>query len=133
MGARLLTAEIESLKDREDDDFTSPKLRRLQLQLSLLENNPRIEELEARTDYTAFAERGDQIAAQINSLQALLEKDLRGVTFVQIDLPPIVPSRPIQPKKRLIVAAASLAGGILAVLIALVLNMRDERRARQPE
>ena len=133
MGSRLLTAEIESLNDREDDDFTSPKLRQLQLQLSLLENNPRIEELEARTDYAAFAERGDQIAAQINLLQALLEKDLRGVTFVQIDLPPIVPSRPIKPKKMLIVAAATLAGGMLAVLMALVLNMRDERRARQPQ
>ena len=133
MGARLLEAEIDALTSRKDNDFTSPELRSLQQQRLLLETNADIEKLKARNDYVAFTPGADAIMLKISALNAFLDRDLTDVNFVRIDLPPVIPSRPQAPNKKLIVAAATLAGGMLAVLIALVLNMRDERRARQPE
>ena len=133
MGVRLLEAEIDALSSRKDNDFTSSELRSLQQQRLLLETDPDIEKLKARENYAAFAPGADAIMLKISALNAFLGRDLTQVSFIRIDLPPVIPSRPHSPNKRLIVAAATLAGGMLAVLMALILNIRDERLARRPE
>ena len=133
MGVRLLEAEIDALSSRKDNDFTSSELRALQQQRLLLETDADIEKLKARQNFAAFASGADAIMLKINALNAFLDRDLNRVSFIRIDLPPVIPSHPHFPNKRLIVAAATLAGGMLAVIMALILNMRDERLARRPE
>lgn len=127
-GTRLLRAEIETLKNRDNDDFTSPQLRALENELALLNNNPLIEQLQAREDYSAFAEGGDALLSQINSFQAVLGRDLSKLNYVRIDLPPIIPSKPTAPNKKLIVTAITLAGGMFALVLALMLNVIEKRR-----
>ena len=134
-GTRILSAELRALEKRQSDDHMYPEIRELQEELALLDANRQIEILASREDYSAFVEKGEEIRAEIAMLEGYLDQDYSDVHLVRIDQKAIPPSRPDKPRKSLIVAAAVVAGGMLGVLIALILNAVESRGrgvAREP-
>ncbi len=127
-GTKLLNAELQVLKSRPDDELMSSRIRDTQRELKILDVNPQIEALQNRTDYLPFAEGAEELQSEIDRLNALQNRTMDSVSFVRVDLPAIPPARAVAPKKKLIVVAATVAGGMFAVVIALILNMRDNRR-----
>lgn len=130
-GSRILEAELETLKQRSSDAHMVPELRDLEEQLDLLEHNRQIEILQARENYGALADGTDELRAEINQLQELLADDYEEVQLARVDQPAIARSVPIKPKKSLTLAIATLAGGMLGVLVALIMGAVENRRREQ--
>lgn len=123
MGSDALEAERKALLARRSDDFTEPRIAQIARELKLLENNRQIETLNSRdnedlflTDLAAWREE----AARLRALQF----DTESLKLVSIDQGAVEPSKPIKPKKALIVALALVLGGMLGLFIALVRNLR---------
>lgn len=131
-GSRLLGAELTVLRKRASDVHFAPNLRDLEEQLELLEHNRRIEMLQARENYVALAEGTDNLRAEIRTLRDLLGNNYEGVQLARVDQPAIARSMPIKPKKSLTLAIATLAGGMLGVLVALIMGAVGNRRQALP-
>ncbi|MEP6388349.1 MAG: Wzz/FepE/Etk N-terminal domain-containing protein [Halioglobus sp.] len=127
-GTRVLTAELAALKARASDDAHIPELRELQMRLDLLSENRQIEILNSREDYAAFVTGADALREEISKLEDLFQNDFEELSLLRIDQPALTPSRPIKPRKALILAAAIVAGGMFGVLIALIRNAAAARR-----
>ncbi|TXS90840.1 hypothetical protein FV139_17880 [Parahaliea maris] len=127
-GARMLKAEIAALKQRSSNDFTNPDIRNLESDLAMLEYNREVEVLQARADDTAFIVGIRDMRTELNQLKSYLKQDFSGVRVLKLDEPAVAPDRPIKPRKSLIVAASLVAGGMLGVLVALIMNAAANRR-----
>lgn len=127
-GSKMLAAEIASLKAREANEFTNPDIRNLEADLAMLEHNREVEVLQARTDDSAFIVGIRDLRTELNQLKSYLKQDFSGVRVLKLDEPAVAPEAPIKPRKSLIVAASLVAGGMLAVLIALIMNVAAGRR-----
>jgi LPS O-antigen subunit length determinant protein (WzzB/FepE family) len=121
-GMRLLEAELAAVRSRESDDAFTPAVREIEAKLAMLETNPRIELLKTRENHLAFVESVDGIRKQIARIERASAQDFSKVRFMQLDQPGVAPREPIKPRRMLITAAALVAGLILGVLVALVVN-----------
>jgi len=130
-GTSMLRAELLELKRRESVDAYAPEVRELQKKLQLLENNREIESLERREDFAPFVETGAELAARITLLEGYLERDFSNVSVARVDQQAVPPITPVAPRKALILAAALVAGAMLGVLVALVLNAAAARRGQE--
>lgn len=130
-GTRLLAAELRALEARESEVYFYPEIRDLEEQLALLEHNREVEILKARENYLAFADGVAEARSTIAELQGYLAKDYSDVQLVQIEQRAIPPRSPSKPNRKQIVIIATVAGGMLGVLLALILNAVDNRRRDQ--
>jgi len=131
-GTVMLEAELKELEARGDDRPYTPRAREIEKQLQLLENNRTIESLRARTDFAAFAPQADQIEAEIEKLNSFLERDFSGLRVTRIDQLATPPTRPVAPRKGLMLAASVVLGLTLGVLVALIRNAVLNRREPEP-
>jgi LPS O-antigen subunit length determinant protein (WzzB/FepE family) len=129
-GTRVLGAELAVLKARESDDQQIVELRELEKELKLLESNREIETLKARENFEPFVAGAAEMREEISKLEGLLAQDYENVSLMRVDQAAMMPTKPIKPRKSLIVAAAVVAGGMLGVLIALIRNAAAARRER---
>lgn len=123
MGSDALEAERKALLARRSDDFTEPRIAQIARELKLLEHNRQIEVLSSRENEDLFLKdlaTWHEEAARLRALQF----DTESLKLVSIDQAAVEPSRPIKPKKALIVALALVLGGMLGLFIALVRNLR---------
>lgn len=123
MGSNALEAERKALLVRSSDDFTEPRIAQIARELKLLEHNRQIEVLSSRENEDLFLKdlaAWREEAARLRALQF----DTESLKLVSIDQAAVEPSRPIKPKKALIVALALVLGGMLGLFIALVRNLR---------
>jgi LPS O-antigen subunit length determinant protein (WzzB/FepE family) len=123
MGSNALEAERKALLARRSDDFTEPRIAQIARELKLLEHNRQIEVLSSRENEDLFLKdlaTWREEAARLRALQF----DTESLKLVSIDQAAVEPSRPIKPKKALIVALALVLGGMLGLFIALVRNLR---------
>jgi LPS O-antigen subunit length determinant protein (WzzB/FepE family) len=132
-GARLLNAELTAVKSRTSEDAFTPEVRELEANLALLESNPRIELLKARDNPLAFVDRARELRASIERLERAAQRDFSSVQFMQLDQPAVVPTRPIRPRRSVIMVAALFTGLMLGVLVALVMNATEARRRAAAE
>jgi LPS O-antigen subunit length determinant protein (WzzB/FepE family) len=132
-GARLLNAELTAFKSRTSEDAFTPEVRELEANLALLESNPRIELLKARDNPLAFVDRARELRASIERLERAAQRDFSSVQFMQLDQPAVVPTRPIRPRRSVIMVAALFTGLMLGVLVALVMNATEARRRAAAE
>jgi len=95
-GITLLSAEIENLKALEDTIFLDDEIRNLEAQKQLLENNRELEQLNEILTDISLENPVNFYSANINS-----------------------PSKPVKPKKSLILAISILLGGMLGLFIAI--------------
>ncbi|UIP31290.1 Wzz/FepE/Etk N-terminal domain-containing protein [Stutzerimonas kunmingensis] len=123
MGSEALEAERKALLVRRSDDFTEPRIAEIARELKLLEHNRQIEALNSRENEDLFLKDlagWREEAARLRAMQL----DTDSLKLVSIDQSAVEPSRPIKPRKALIVALALVLGGMLGLFIALMRNLR---------
>lgn len=123
MGSDALEAERKALLARRSDDFTEPRIAQIARELKLLEHNRQIETLNSRENEDLFLEGLAGWREEAARLRAL-HLDTDALKLVTVDQNAVEPTRPIKPKKALIVALALVLGGMLGLFIALVRNLR---------
>lgn len=124
MGSDALEAERKALLARRSDDFTEPRIAQIARELKLLEHNRQIEALNSRVNEDLFLKGlggWREEAARLGALHI----DTDALKLVSVDQAAVEPTRPIKPKKALIVALALVLGGMLGLFIALVRNLRQ--------
>tara|TARA_R110000772_G_scaffold266742_1_gene389606 strand:- start:72916 stop:74244 length:1329 start_codon:yes stop_codon:yes gene_type:complete len=131
-GSRMLRAELAALQKRTSDAHMEPRLRDLQEQLDLLEENRRIELLQDRENYEALAEKTGALRAEITQLRNFLEASYADVQMARVDKVAVVRNAPIKPKKTLTLLTALVGGALLGVFIALVTIAVQNRRHPPP-
>lgn len=122
MGVDALTAERDTLLKRKGDDFTEPRVAKIQQELKQLENNREVQYLQARKGEERFFENIDKLRGEQARLKALKASELK-IELVRIDQKASTPLKPIKPRKALVVAFGLLGGLVFGVLVALVRAM----------
>jgi len=131
MGTEALEAERKTLQQRKSDDFTEPRIGEILKELQLLENNRQIEVLKLRENEDLFLTDLAKLREEESRLRNL-KVDFDTLQLVTIDQRAVEPSKPIKPKKALILALGLVLGGMLGVFIALVRGMVRVARSAQP-
>lgn len=131
MGTDALEAERKTLQQRKSDDFTEPRIGEILKELQLLENNRQIEVLKLRENEDLFLTDLAKLREEESRLSNL-KVDFDSLRLITIDQRAVEPSKPIKPKKALILALGLVLGGMLGVFIALVRGMLRGARSAQP-
>ncbi|MFZ6046618.1 Wzz/FepE/Etk N-terminal domain-containing protein [Pseudomonas sp. CR3202] len=135
MGTDALKAERSALLSRDSDDFTEPRVGEIQAQLKLLANNREVEVLKQRENEDLFLSNLAKLRREIARLKGL-QVDFNKVQLVRVDQVATVPSKPVKPRKALVLGMALAAGlvlGICAAMIrAMALRSREVEEEQQP-
>ncbi|HCF0783757.1 TPA: LPS O-antigen chain length determinant protein WzzB [Pseudomonas aeruginosa] len=126
MGVDALTAERDTLLKRKGDDFTEPRVAKIQQELKQLQY------LQARKGEERFFENIDKLRGEQARLKTLKASELK-IELVRIDQKASTPLKPIKPRKALVVALGLLGGLVFGVLVALVRAMLRAPRQRVQE
>ncbi len=118
MGTEVLEAERSALRKRSSDDFVEPRIGQIRKELLLLSNNRNVEAIKARANDQDFLEGVEALRIERERLKAI-DTQLQGLQLVSIDQRAVAASKPIKPRKALIVMLAFIGGLLLGVLIAL--------------
>ncbi|MDO8335213.1 MAG: Wzz/FepE/Etk N-terminal domain-containing protein [Candidatus Saccharibacteria bacterium] len=129
MGVEALEAERAALLQRRSDDFTQPRVAKIQKELQLLENNRKIEVLKKRENQDLFLSNLAKLHQEGARLKSI-NLDLSKLQLVRIDQQAEPPSKPIAPNKSLIIGVGIVLGGLLGVIVALIRNVLINRKAR---
>ena len=105
--------------------------REILKELQLLENNRQIEVLKLRENEDLFLTDLAKLREEEARLRNL-KVDFDTLQLVTVDQRAVEPSKPIKPKKALILALGLVLGGMLGVFIALVRGMVRSARSAQP-
>lgn len=119
MGTEVLEAERSTLRKRSSDDFVEPRIGQIRKELLLLSNNRNVEAIKARANDQDFLEGVEALRVERERLQAI-DTQLQGLQLVSIDQRAVAATKPIKPRKALIVILAFIGGILLGVLIALM-------------
>lgn len=119
MGTEVLEAERNALRKRGSDDFVEPRIAEIRKELVMLENNRKIESLKARQNEQAFLEGIETLRVERARLKAI-NTDMSQLRLVNVDQLAVAPSKPIKPRKALIVAVAFVLGLLLGAATALL-------------
>lgn len=129
MGVEALEAERAALLQRRSDDFTQPRVAKIQKELQLLENNRQIEVLNSRENKDLFLANLASLRKEEARLKSI-NLDLSTLQLVRIDQQAEPPLKPIAPKKALIVGLGIVLGGVLGIFFALIRSMLINRKAQ---
>ncbi|QBZ83857.1 lipopolysaccharide biosynthesis protein [Hydrogenovibrio crunogenus] len=133
MGTKILSAEINSLKRRQNLAAFIPQISALKADLLLLKQNPRVDQLKNRQSNLPYSERLRMLKIEKEKILHDL-KALKAITFdtFLVLKSPSTPEAPVKPKGKLIIAVAIVLGLLLAVFVALIrsaaLNHQEKRR-----
>ncbi|MNJ14199.1 cryptic autophosphorylating protein tyrosine kinase Etk [compost metagenome] len=122
LGADVLEAERNTLRKRDSDDFTEPRVAQIRKELIMLASNRKVEILNARKNEAVFLEGVESLRVERMRLQSI-DTDLKQLRLVSVDQQAVTPNRPIKPRKALIIVAALISGLFLGAIIALVRGM----------
>ncbi|HDQ4329373.1 TPA: LPS O-antigen chain length determinant protein WzzB [Pseudomonas aeruginosa] len=123
---------VDALLKRKGDDFTEPRVAKIQQELKQLENNREVQYLQARKGEERFFENIDKLRGEQARLKTLKASELK-IELVRIDQKASTPLKPIKPRKALVVALGLLGGLVFGVLVALVRAMLRTPRQRVQE
>lgn len=129
LGSQFLSAEIEQLSQREQDEYFVPGLGELKKELALIKNNRHIEALKQREDDYLFIKELPEIHNQLAALE-LVSLDFNDVKLLTWEQKAFVPLRAVSPNKRLVVSAAFAMGLMVALGVALLrVFLRDDKKS----
>lgn len=117
LGAEVLEAERSALSKRVSDDFVEPRIAEIRKELVLLANNRKVQMLRGRENESAFLEGIESLRAERARLLSI-DTQLLGLRLVDVDRPAVTSTKPIKPRKALVVLVAFFAGLMLGVLVA---------------
>ena len=130
MGTEALTAERDALNSRKSDDFVEPRISEIQSELAILENNREVEILLGRESEDLYLKNLAELREEAARLKGI-KLDTERLRLVRLDQPALQSSRPIKPKKMMILALGIVLGGMLGVFIALIRSLTG--RTPNPE
>lgn len=122
MGTEALTAERDALTNRKSDDFIEPRIAEIQSELVILENNREVEILQGREGEDLYLANLAELREEAARLKGI-KLDTERLRLVRLDQPALEPSRPIKPKRAMIVALGIVLGGMLGIFIALIRSL----------
>ena len=128
-GVTFLEAELGALRARKDDSFTQPAIRQKEAELLVLKRQRQLQVLKARETDEAHVDATLAPLRKKHAKLSELEIDFSKINFIHVDHYSSVPEKPIKPKKRLIMAAAIVLGGMLGLFVALVVPGRRREEA----
>ncbi|WP_454784951.1 Wzz/FepE/Etk N-terminal domain-containing protein [Legionella sp. WA2024007413] len=117
-GTTYLKKEIAHLKENTHTLKYEKKLSILQEKIDILKNNATITALRERKDDTPYTNTIEKLQAELKHLNSL-NFDVSGVNLYAMDGQPLVDSKPIKPKKGLIIALGLMMGFLLSCIIVL--------------
>ncbi|MCQ4256696.1 Wzz/FepE/Etk N-terminal domain-containing protein [Stutzerimonas stutzeri] len=126
MGTEALTAERDALNSRKSDDFIEPRISAIQSELAILENNREVEILLGREGEDLYLKNLAELREEAARLKGI-KLDTERLRLVRLDQPALQSSRPIKPKKMMILALGIVLGGMLGVFIALIRSLAGRR------
>lgn len=129
MGVEALEAERIALLQRRSDDFTQPRVAKIQKELQLLEHNRQIEVLNSRENKDLFLADLTNLREEEARLKSV-NLDLSKLQLVRIDQQAVPPANPVKPKKPLVVALGVVLGVMLGVFVALTRLMLGKRATK---
>lgn len=118
MGSEALKAERNALQKRRSDDFTEPRISKIQTELRLLEQNRKIQLLEQRDQEDLFIGDYSKWSKEAAGLRAL-NLDLSSLQLVSVDQQAVYPRISIKPKKFIIITLGGVVGFLVGVFLAL--------------
>ncbi|WP_448197302.1 Wzz/FepE/Etk N-terminal domain-containing protein [Pseudomonas putida] len=118
MGTEILEAERTALRRRTSDDFVEPRIGKIRKELIMLSTNRKVEAIKSRADEGAFLEGIEALRVERSRLQAL-DTRLQGLQLVTVDQRAVASSKPVKPRKALIVLFALIGGLFVGAVIAL--------------
>ena len=128
MGTEALEAERNALQKRRSDEFTEPRIAKLQADLRLLEQNREVELLRQRADEDVYIEnyaKWSQEAAELKGLNL----NLSALQLVNVDRQAIYPRSAIKPKRLLVVLVGGVLGMMLGLFVAMISLVRERSKA----
>ncbi|WP_454913468.1 Wzz/FepE/Etk N-terminal domain-containing protein [Stutzerimonas chloritidismutans] len=130
MGTEALSAERDALASRKSDDFMEPRIAEIQSELAMLENNREVEILREREGEDLYLTNLAELREEAARLKGI-KLDTDRLRLVRLDQPALDSSKPIKPKKALILALGFVLGGMLGVFAALVRSLANRGRELQ--
>ncbi len=130
MGTEALSAERDALASRKSDDFIEPRIAEIQSELAMLENNREVEILREREGEDLYLTDLAELREEAARLKGI-KLDTDRLRLVRLDQPALDSSKPIKPKKALILALGFVLGGMLGVFAALVRSLANRGRELQ--
>jgi LPS O-antigen subunit length determinant protein (WzzB/FepE family) len=118
-GYEALEAEIESLLKRDNDDPYIADLGKLQSELLLLKNNPKIERLRNRKSDDLYIQSLREIEKEIRLLESI-KIDKAMFKTAHIDRAAFPPKQHIKPKQILIIVLGVVLGIVLGIYSAFM-------------
>lgn len=130
-GTRFLSAEINRLKNRNDDRPFISGITELEKKIIQVKNDPKIAALESRSNDTIYIEKFDSLQRQLTSLQ---DQPTRFVNarMAMVSQPALIPISPMQNSMFFLIVGLFLSA-ILALVVAMVcISLRNskERQSR---
>ncbi|MFJ4055416.1 Wzz/FepE/Etk N-terminal domain-containing protein [Pseudomonas sp. NPDC089743] len=119
MGTEVLDAERTALRKRTSDDFVEPRIGQIRKELIMLSTNRKVQAIKARANEEAFLEGIDALRIERARLQAI-DTQLQGLHLVNVDQRAVASTKPIKPRKTLIVLVALVGGLLLGIVIAIL-------------
>ncbi|TBU74539.1 Wzz/FepE/Etk N-terminal domain-containing protein [Phytopseudomonas daroniae] len=126
MGSEALEAERAALQKRRSDDFTEPRIAKIQTELRLLEQNRQIEMLKHRDEEDLFIGDYAKWNKEAAGLRAL-NLDLSSLQLVNVDQQAVYPRTHIKPNAFFIVILGLALGAALGGLVALGMMVISRR------
>jgi|TARA_Y100001949_G_scaffold168132_1_gene166523 LPS O-antigen subunit length determinant protein (WzzB/FepE family) len=122
MGTKALMAERDALYSRKSDDFVEPRIAEIQSELAILVNNREVEILREREGEDLYLTNLAELREEAARLKAI-KLDTERLKLVRIDQPALQSSRPVKPKRAMILALGGVLGGMLGIFVALIRSL----------
>ena len=119
MGSEALEAERAALQKRRSDDFTEPRIAKIQAELQLLNQNRQVQLLKQRSDEDLFIIDYANWTKEASALRAL-SLDLSNLQLANVDRQAVYPSSAIKPNKTLILVLGVVLGAFLGMFFAFI-------------
>ncbi|KTD04605.1 Wzz/FepE/Etk N-terminal domain-containing protein [Fluoribacter gormanii] len=127
-GTTYLKKEIALLKATPHTLDYNKKISALQEKLHLVQNDKKIIALRERKDDRPYTKNIEQLQAELKRLKTL-SFDVNGVNLFAMDGQPLVDSKPIKPKKGLIIVLGLILGFLLSCMIVLFQDAMHKRNS----
>lgn len=127
MGVKALELELDVLKHRSNDDFTSARIAEISKEMKILEVNREVQILNSRENEDIFLQNIEPLRTELARLRGI-NTDMTNLNLVAIDQRAQEPVSPVKRPNLMIMVLSLFVGLMLGVLGAL---LRDKLMRRQ--
>lgn len=127
LGTNALEAELTTLKQRSNDDFTHRRIAEISKDLKILEVNREIEILDNRKNEDVFLQNLEPLRTEMARLRAI-NVNMDNLNLVAIDRRAQEPIFPVKRPKMIIISVSLVLGLTIGVILALLREGMVNRR-----